>query len=103
MVHGLLVIEEESNVCEECMLDKQHHQPFPKERAWRYKEVLELVRTDFYGPMNTLFHTKKRFFTLFIDDMTCMTWVYFIRQKSKVFAIFKKFKAFVDKQSGRLI
>ena len=32
-----------------------------------------------------------------------MTWVYFIRQKSKVFTIFKKFKALVEKQSGPYI
>jgi transposase InsO family protein len=32
-----------------------------------------------------------------------MTWVYFIRQKSEVFNIFKKFKCLVEKQSGCFI
>nr|UBX54621.1 transposon Pol polyprotein [Lupinus angustifolius] len=32
-----------------------------------------------------------------------MTWVYFIKEKSEVFGIFKKFKAFVEKQSEKLI
>ena len=32
-----------------------------------------------------------------------MTWVYFMRQRSEVFTIFKKFKVFVEKQSGHFI
>ncbi|CAJ2638092.1 unnamed protein product [Trifolium pratense] len=86
-----------------CMLGKHHRQPFPKGGAWRAKQVLELVHTDVCGPMNTLSHAKNRYFILFIDDFTRMTWVYFIRQKSEVFEIFKKFKAFVEKQSGRFV
>ena len=43
------------------------------------------------------------FFILFIDDFIRMTWVYFMRQRSEDFTIFKKLKAFVDKQSGHFI
>ena len=32
-----------------------------------------------------------------------MTWVYFLREKSQVFEIFKKFKTCVEKQSGHYI
>jgi transposase InsO family protein len=32
-----------------------------------------------------------------------MTWVYFIKEKSEVFGIFKKFKTLVEKQSGKHI
>ena len=46
---------------------------------------------------------KTSTFILFIDDLTSMIWVYFMRQKSEVFVIFKKFKAFVEKESGRPI
>ncbi|KAK2398761.1 putative mitochondrial protein [Trifolium repens] len=103
MVYGLPIIEEKSGVCEGCMLGKHHRQPFPKGGAWRAKQVLELVHTDVCGPMNTLSHGKNWYFILFIDDFTRMTWVYFMRQKSEVFVIFKKFKAFIEKQSGRFI
>lgn len=30
-----------------------------------------------------------------------MTWVYFMRKKYQVFVIFKKFKAFIEKQSSK--
>jgi len=55
------------------------------------------------GPMSTLSHAQNMYFILFIDDLTRMTWVYFIRQNSEVFVMLKKFKAFVEKQSGKLI
>jgi transposase InsO family protein len=103
MVFGLPTIEKKHGVCEGCLLGKHHRQPFPKEGAKRAKEVLELVHTDVCGPMNTLSHAQNRYFILFIDDLTRMTWVYFMRQKSEVFVIFKKFKAFIEKQSGRSI
>lgn len=78
MVFGLPTIEKKHGVCEGCLLGKHHRQPFPKEGARRAKEILELVHTDVCGPMNTLSHAQNRYFILFIDDLTCMTWVYFM-------------------------
>lgn len=103
MVFGQPTIEKKKEVCEGCVFGKHHRQPFPKEGARRAKEVLELVHTNGCGPIRTLSHAQNRYFILFIDDLTRMTWVYFMRQKSEVFVIFKKFKAFVEEQSGRSI
>ena len=44
-----------------------------------------------------------RYFILFIDDFTRMTWVYFMRHKSEVSSIFKRFKAMVENQSDEKI
>ena len=103
MVQGLPRIEEKSGVCEGCVLGKHHRLSFPKGVAWRAKKQLELVHTDVCGPMQTPSHAQNRYFILFIDDYTRMTWVYFMRQKSEVFSIFKKFKILVEKQSGYFI
>ncbi|RVW16070.1 Retrovirus-related Pol polyprotein from transposon TNT 1-94 [Vitis vinifera] len=35
-----------------------------------------------------------------LGEQRRMTWVFFMKQKSEVFSIFKKFKSFVEKQSG---
>ena len=53
--------------------------------------------------MRTTSHGGNRYFILFIDDYSRMTWVYFMKEKSEVFFIFKKFKKFVEKQSGYCI
>lgn len=103
MVQGLPSIEEIHDVCEGCALGKHHRQPFPKGVAWRAKEMLELVHTDVCGPMRTPSHAQNKYFILFIDDYTRMTWVYFMRERSEVFTIFKRFKSMVEKQSGHYI
>lgn len=103
MVQGLPKVEEVHDVCEGCALGKHHRKPFPKGVSWRAKEMLELVHTDVCGPMRTLSHPENKYFILFIDDFTRMTWVYFMRQRSEVFSIFKKFKNMVEKQSGYYI
>ncbi|KAG6524805.1 hypothetical protein ZIOFF_014749 [Zingiber officinale] len=103
MVQGLPQIEGKQHICEGCAFGKQHRLPFPKGVSWRAKEKLELIHTDVCGPMDTLSHAQNRYFILFIDDHTRMTWVYFMRQKSEVFMIFKKFKSLVEKQSGCFI
>lgn len=64
---------------------------------------LELVHMDVCRPIQTLFHSQNRYFILFIDDFTRMTWVYFMGQKSEVFTVFEKFKTFVEKQSSYFI
>ncbi|RVW83943.1 Retrovirus-related Pol polyprotein from transposon RE1 [Vitis vinifera] len=101
MVQGLPnTIEEKNEVCDGCALGKHHRQSFPKGVAWRAKKVLELIHTDICGPMSTPSQGNNKYFVLFIDDFTRMTWVFFMKQKSEVFSIFKKFKSFVEKQSG---
>ena len=46
---------------------------------------------------------NNNYFLLFIDDFSRKTWIYFLKQKSEVFGAFKKFIAFVEKQSGQEI
>ncbi|KAL0441700.1 UNVERIFIED_CONTAM: Retrovirus-related Pol polyprotein from transposon TNT 1-94 [Sesamum radiatum] len=82
---------------------KQTQEPFPSGTSWRAKAVLELIHTDVCGPMRTPSHEQNRYFILFIDDYSRMTWVYFMREKFEVFKVFKKFKNLVEKQSGRSI
>ncbi|KAL0393107.1 UNVERIFIED_CONTAM: hypothetical protein Sradi_2533500 [Sesamum radiatum] len=70
----------------------------PFRNLWRAKAVLELIHTDVCGPMRTPSHEQNRYFILFIDDYSRMTWVYFMREKSEVFKVFKKFKNLVEKK-----
>ncbi|KAL0326674.1 UNVERIFIED_CONTAM: Retrovirus-related Pol polyprotein from transposon TNT 1-94 [Sesamum angustifolium] len=52
--------------------------------------------------MRTPSHEQNRYFILFIDDYS-NDLVYFMREKSEVFKVFKKFKNLVEKQSGRSV
>ena len=61
------------------------------------------MHTDICGPIRTPSLAENRYLIIFIDDYSRMTWVYFLKEKSEVFGIFKRFKAYVEKQSGRQI
>ncbi|GJS62129.1 retrovirus-related pol polyprotein from transposon TNT 1-94, partial [Tanacetum coccineum] len=99
MVGGLPQIHKIEVVCEGCALGKHHRKPFPKGVAWRAKDILELVHTDLCGPMRNPSHANNLYFIIFIDDFSRLTWVYFMKEKSQFFGIFKKFENFVEKQT----
>ncbi|CAL8095525.1 unnamed protein product [Prunus armeniaca] len=82
IVHGLPHLEQTSVVCEGCMLGKQHRDSFPLESTWRATCPLELAFSAIY------------------NDYTRMSWVYFIRNKSRAFECFEKFRAMTELQSG---
>jgi len=62
-----------------------------------------MVHTDICGPITPYSISKNRYFLFFIVDFSRKTWVYFLKEKSEAFCIFKKFKAYVEKQSGNSI
>ncbi|CAL8992988.1 unnamed protein product [Prunus brigantina] len=100
MVLGLPEIKTTSHVCEGCTFGKHCRESFPKEATSRAAFPLELVHTYVCGPMQTATKSGNRYFLTFIDDRTRMCWIYFLRYKSEVFSVFKKFKAVVELQSG---
>ncbi|KAM2252992.1 hypothetical protein ACFX1S_007433 [Malus domestica] len=100
MVLGLPEIQDSNDVCQGCVLGKHHREPFSKEITWRTQEPLELIHSDVCGPMKVPTTSANRYFLMFIDDYSRICWVYFIRNKSEVFGIFKKFRAMVELQCG---
>jgi hypothetical protein len=100
MVCGLPVLTEVEDVCAGCALGKHHREKFDKEQAWRASYPLELIHTNLCGPMQNESVGGNRYFITFIDDYSRICWVYFLINKSDVLNVFKKFKAFVELQSG---
>jgi transposase len=46
---------------------------------------------------------KPVYYVSFIDEFSRNTWIYFLRNKSKVFYRFKEFKALVENQTEKII
>ncbi|PRQ55909.1 putative RNA-directed DNA polymerase [Rosa chinensis] len=103
MVTGLPHIVSPSQVCEDCIVGKQHRDHFPRGNAWRALNPLELVHSDICEPINPTSNGGKRYFITFIDDYSRKTWVYFLQKKSEAFVAFKSFKALVENEVGRTI
>lgn len=102
MVLGLPKIDS-IELCEGCIYGKQTRKSFPVGKAWRASKCLELIHADLCGPMHTTSFGGSRYFLLFTDDCSRMSWVYFLESKSETFQKFKHFKAKVEKQSGLCI
>lgn len=98
MVIGLSQFEQPSQLCEECIVSKQHRDSFLKGKSWRAKKVLELVHSDLCGPIKPNSNGGKRYFISFIDDFSMKTWVYFLQEKSEAFTAFQKFKPLAERE-----
>jgi len=103
MVRGLPELQESSNVCSDCMIGKQHREPFPKVSNWRATQRLQLIHADVCGPITPESNSKKRYFLTFIDDYSRKTWVYFLSEKSGVLDMFKRFKASIENETSDVI
>jgi len=57
-----------------------------------------LIHSDICGPVKPSSHSGKKYFLSFIDDFSCKTYVYFLHEKSEGLAMFKKFKARIEKE-----
>ena len=103
MVHGLPNMDYEGKICEECVLSKHVRTSFPKKVEYWAKQPLELIHTDICGPITPESFSGKRYFITFINDFSRKTWVYFLKEKSEAFEVFKKFKVMVERATDRQI
>ena len=83
MVDGLPWIKLNTNVCEGCMVGKQHSETFERSR-WRAKKSLELIHSDLCGPMNPTSKGGAGYILTFIDDFSSKIQVYLLKQKDEV-------------------
>jgi hypothetical protein len=103
MVKGLPYIHVFEGVCEGCILGKHPEEKFEKGKAKRASSSLELVQSDLMGPFPHPSINKARYVLTFIDDYSCYTWVYFLRQNCEVFEHLKDFKGLLETHNGKKI
>ena len=65
----------------------------------RAKEILGLMHTDVYGPMNTDAMKGFSYFITFTDNHSRFSYVFLMRHKSKSFEMFKRYHSEVEKQT----
>lgn len=81
--------------CETCVLAKSHRQTF-KSTNTRVNSSFSLIHSDIWGPAPVTGGHNFKYFLLFIDDHTRMTWVYFLHHKSEVFSKFSHFYTMIQ-------
>jgi hypothetical protein len=96
MVKGFRDIHFSEGVSEGCILGKHPKEKFEKGKENIASSSLELVHNDLMGPFPPPSISKERYILIFIDDYSCYTWVYFLKQKSEFFEHLKDFKAILE-------
>ncbi|MCO5564735.1 hypothetical protein L7F22_018403 [Adiantum nelumboides] len=101
MVHDLSLLEmPPRHVCEGCVLGKMHRFAFSQDGYVRATRKLQFVHSDVCGPMRTPSVGNSLYFVTFIDDFSRFCWVYPLKAKSHVFAIFQHFVSMVENETG---
>ena len=79
MVKGFPLIEKSDNLCEGCILGKQHRKTFPAKNLVRAKVPLDIVHSDLCGPMQTPSIGGSHYVLTFIDEYTRKTWAFLLK------------------------
>jgi hypothetical protein len=91
-IRDLPVIKDlSSSVYKQCQHGKQTRVKF-KTKEHSTTKPLEIVHANVYGPMRTTGLKGERYFLLFMDDFTRMTWMFLLKKKSETFSCFQIFK-----------
>lgn len=95
MVTGLLGVNKVQR-CEGYVW-KINKTAFKAGRYWRAKQKLHLVHADVCGPMQIESNGGSKYFLLFVDDHSRMSWVYVLKFMHEVFTCFKNFLTLVER------
>ena len=68
-------------LCECCIYGKQMSKYFLVGKSWRASNHFELIYADFFESMHSIYFCGSRYFLLFTDDCSRMSWVYFLESK----------------------
>ncbi len=86
--------------CSHCLAGKGHRSPIPQKPSSRTSHLLELVHSDFSGPLEVPSLGGSHYFVTFIDDLSKWAFVYTMKQKSETFVCFKKFHKLAQRHTG---
>ena len=95
LVRGLKDVFEKDKLCSFCQVGKQVGNTHPKKSIMSTSKAFELLHMDLFGPTQYTSIGGNKYGFVIVDDYTRYTWVFFLVDKSNVFATFKSFvKAF---------
>lgn len=90
-----------TSVCDSCQRAKSHQLPYSKSQNIS-TIPLALIHSDVWGLAPTSVG-RYNYYVNFIDDYSKYTWIYLLRQKSDVFAVFRDFQQLVERKFSRKI
>lgn len=86
-------------MCKGCALDKHANIAFSSS-GHTPRDILDLSHLDLCGPLSLTSLIGNLYYASFVDDSSVKSWIYFMKNKNKVFSKFQEFKALVENQAG---
>ena len=90
------------DLCEHCIIGKKTKVKFGT-ASHCTEGILDYVHTDVWGPTKTASIGGNHYFVSFIDDYSRRCWVYTMRHKDEVLELFVKWKANLERSTGRKV
>ena len=84
--------------CESCQLGKHRRASFRRVRLVSSKSVFDLVHCDIWGPSRVPSGFGFRYYIVFIDDFSRVSWVYLLKDRSRVYEVLKNFMVEIKNQ-----
>ena len=79
--------------CESCQYAKLHQVHLSHRVNKRVSAPFELVHSEVWGPCPVLSPTGFKYFVTFVNDFSCITWLYLMKSHSEFFSHFSAFCA----------
>jgi len=95
--HLFLGINEKDLSCKTCVEAKSHRTSY-LDNTNKCLVPFDLIHTDVWGPSPILLKSGCRWYVIFIDDCTRMTWLYLLKSKAEVTKTFQSFYNMVEAQ-----
>lgn len=86
--------------CDTCIKAKSHRVSYAPSSN-KSNSPFDLIHSDVWGPAPVSSIDGNKWFVLFIDDCTRMTWVYLLKSKDEVPSVFKNFYTMIKTQFGK--
>lgn len=88
--------------CETCMYAKQTRVSYPP-KCYRESRPFNLIHSDIWGPSRVLNVNGCRWFVVFVDDHTRVTWVYLMKHKYELCSVLKVFVNLIQNQFNEVV
>ena len=77
--------------------------PFASRRESHVSSPFHLVHFDIWGPINTPSLLGFRYFVIFVDDYSKVTYLYLMKERFELYLIFKSFYMEITTQLNALL
>ena len=84
--------------CESCQFEKHHHLHSSLRVNKQASAPFELVHSYVWGPYPIVSPSGFRYFVFFVDNYSQTTWLYLMKNHSKLFSHFRAFYAKIHTQ-----